>query len=320
MPMSMSPSLLRGIVNPQNGMTFGNMFGAPVESGGLGYSELVASANMQNLTAFGFNGKIGLAYRAGNRFSFGINYTLPVNLTYKNGTTDMDMSYQLNHAFSRIVSMIMQQNPNLTPQEAQQQAMNQFSQMGIDLSKGDSDQYDAEASFGLPQSVAAGIAFAPAKKLRLAIDGEWINWKNAFDQMDISLSAGTNPNINKMLGTPGTINMAFPLHWKNSVVIRTGIEYDASRKLTLRGGYAYGSNPVPSSTLFPVFPAIVKDHLTAGFSVKLSKALILNGAYEYAFRNNETAAANSLIADEYNNSTSGLENHIYHVSLSWLLK
>ena len=38
------------------------------------------------------------------------------------------------------------------------------------------------------------------------------------------------------------------------------------------------------------------------------------------FENKEKAASKSLIAEEYNNSTSGLENKIFHVSISWLLK
>lgn len=320
MPMAMPPSMLQGVVNPQTGMTFGDMFAAPNESGGLGYSELVASANMRSLTAFGFNGKIGIAYKPNEKFSFGINYTMPVNLTYKNGTASMDMNYQMNDAFGKIVAMIMQQYPNMTPQEAQQQAMTQFSQMGIDLSKGASDEYNATAKFGLPQSLAAGISFSPTKKIRIAVDGEWINWKKAFDQMDISLTNGTNPNISKMIGTQGTLAMAFPMYWKNTIVVRTGVEYDACKRITLRTGYAYGSNPVPSTTIFPVFPAVVTDHFTAGFSVKLSKAFVVNGAYEYAFQNKEKAAPKSYIASEYNNSTSGLENKIFHVSLSWLLK
>ena len=110
------------------------------------------------------------------------------------------------------------------------------------------------------------------------------------------------------------------MHWKNTIVVRTGVEYDVCKKVTLRTGYAYGENPVPPTTLFPVFPAIVTDHFTAGFSVKLSKAFVVNGAYEYAFDKKERTAAKSLIASEYNNSTAGLENFIFHTSLSWLMK
>lgn len=320
MPMAMPPAMMQGVLDPTKGLTYGDLFAAPAAQGGFGYNEVVASANMESLRAFGFNGKIGIAFKPNDRFSAGLNYSLPVNLSYKNGTASMDMTYQMNNAFGKVMGMIMQQYPDMTPQQAQQQAMTMFANMGIDLSKGVKDTYDAQADFGLPQSLAAGLFFAPVKKIRLSLDAEWINWKKAFDQMDISLANGTNPNINKMMGTNGTIGMAFPMYWKNTVVIRTGVEGDASQKLTLRAGYVYGSNPVPASTVFPVFPAIVKHHITAGASVKVSSSVLINAAYEYAFRNNQPAAAVSYVGSQYNNSISGLGNSIFHASVSWRMK
>lgn len=319
MPMAMPPSMMAGDIAGK-GMIYGDLFAAPPAAGGLGYSEVVASANLQNLTSLGFNGKIGVAYKPSEKFSFGINYSLPVNLTYKKGTASMDMGYQMNNAMGKVMAGIQQQYPGTTQQQAMEMAMDMFTQMGIDLTKGVADKYDATAKFGLPQSVAAGVFYAPVKKLRLAADAEWINWAKAFDQMDISLTKGTNTNISKMMGTSGSISMAFPMLWKNTVVIRTGVEYDIVPAVVLRGGYVYGSNPVPSSTVFPVFPAIVKHHVTMGGTYKVSKSLRLNAAYEHAFRTDQRAAVKSIVADEYNNSMSSLENNIFHLSVSWLLQ
>ena len=320
MPMAMPPSMLKGVVDPQSGYTFGDMFAGSPETNGLGYIEVVAAANMKGLTAYGFNGKIGLAFKPTEKFSAGLSYSLPVSMRYKNGNAKMDMTYQLNNAFGRIVAGIMQQDPNITAREAQEMAMNQFAQLGIDLSKGAIDNYNARAEFGLPQSLSTGLFYAASKKIRLALDAEWINWKNAFDKMDIRLTNGTNPNISRMIGVDGNLAMAFPLNWKNTIVIRTGGEFDATKRITLRAGYVYGSNPVPESTIFPVFPAIVKHHVTLGTALKLSHLLSINLAYEYAFRNKETSAGKSLIANEYNNSTSSLKNSIFHASLSWYLR
>lgn len=319
MPMAMPPSLMKGII-PESNMSFGDLFAATPQTGGLGYNEVVASANLQKLTSIGFNGKLALAYKPNDQFSFGINYTLPVNLTYKNGKAKMDMSYQMNNAMGRVMAGIMQQYPGTTQAQAQQMAMGMFTQMGIDLTKGVADEYNAQAKFGLPQSVSAGLFFAPVKKVRLALDAEWINWAKAFKQMDISLTGGTNDNISKMMGTSGSISMAFPMKWKNTIVIRTGAELDVAKAVILRGGYVYGSNPVPNTTIFPVFPAIVEHHLTLGCSIKMSKALVLNAAYEHAFQNKQTAASKSEVANEYNNSVSGLANDIFHVSVSWFIK
>lgn len=152
------------------------------------------------------------------------------------------------------------------------------------------------------------------------MDAEWLNWSKAFNVMNINLSGGTNPNINRMLGTSGTIFMPFPLQWKDAVLIKAGAEYAISKILTLRCGYAYGSNPVPASTVFPVFPAVVKHHLSLGGTVSLSSVLKLNAAYEHAFRNDETAFSESMVGAQFNNSTSGLANNIYHISISLVMK
>jgi long-chain fatty acid transport protein len=311
MPMSMSPTMLKGIVDPSLGYTYGNVFA------GLGYNELVASAEMRNLTAWQVNGKIGIAFKPSENFSFGLNYTLPVTMHFKRGTAEMDMNSQMNDAFAKVVAGILVQHPDFTADQAQQAAMDQFSQMGIDLTKGAADVYGTKATFGLPQSFAGGFSVKAVEKLVLSADVEWTDWSHAFDQMDLEMVTGTNPNINKMMGTTGDFNMAFPLEWKNTVVIRTGAEYEFFPSLILRVGYVYGNNPVPAETVFPLFPAIVEHHYTLGSTVKLSKGTALNIAYEHAYRNTQQASTVSHVGFQYDNSKSTLWNDIFHVSFSW---
>jgi long-chain fatty acid transport protein len=311
MPMSMSPAMLKGIVDPTSGYTYGNMFT------GLGYNELVASAEMKNLTAWQVNGRIGIAFKPTDNFSLGLNYSLPVTMHFKKGTADMDMNYQMNDAFGKVVTGIMAQHPEFTSAQAQQAAMDQFSQMGIDLTKGAADVYGAQATFSLPQSLAGGFSVKANKKVLLSAEIEWTDWSHAFDQMDLEMSTGTNLNINKMMGTNGDFAMAFPLSWKNTVVIRTGAEYDVCSRLTLRAGYVYGSNPVPAETVFPVFPAIVEHHYTLGSTVKFIKGTAVNLAYEHAYRNSQQASVVSQVGAQYNSSISTLWNDIFHVSFTW---
>ena len=113
--------------------------------------------------------------------------------------------------------------------------------------------------------------------------------------------------------------MVFPMNWKNSVLIKVGGEFQANEALVLRLGYAYGSNPVPESTIFPVFPAIVDNHIMAGLSYKLSNPLTINAAFEMAFKKSLQASNPSLIANEYNSSTSQLGTVLVHVSVSYNL-
>jgi len=317
MPYSLSPNELKGVVNPQTGMTFGQMFSAPQSQGGLGYSEVTAYANMSDLTAFGFGGKIGLAYKVNDMFSLGLSYTLPVDLTYKNGKADMDMTYQMNDAFGRVVMGYMTNYPGITQQQAMDSAMTAFTQMGIDLSLGAKATYDLENKLSMPQQISFGFSYAPNKKFRFGMDFEWLNWKKAFEKMEMSMSGGQNANINRMLGNTGSFSLNFPLEWKDTYVIHAGGEYGFSKLFTFRAGFTYGTNPVPESTVFPVFPAIVENHIMAGGTFNLNKKFAVNIVYEMALNKQLTATNPSTVANEYNGSTSQLETMLFHLSIDW---
>jgi long-chain fatty acid transport protein len=317
MPYSLNPSVMQGIAMP--GMTFGQMFSAPSSMGGFGYDEVTATAKMTDLTAIGFNGKIGFAYKMNDKLSFGLSYTMPTSLTYKNGKATMDMTAQLNDAFGKAVQGYLMQNPGKSQAQAQTAVMAQFSGLGIDLSQGAATNYDLNVDLKFPQSIGFGVSYAACSNFKLALDAEWINWANAFDNMTIKLSNGTNSNINKMLGNNGTFSLDFPMNWKNAGLIKLGGEYNVNEDLTLRLGYAYSGNPVPESTIFPVFPAIVENHLMLGGSYKISSPLTVHAAFEMGLNKSETASSPSLIADEYSGSTSQLSTVLVHIAVSYAL-
>jgi long-chain fatty acid transport protein len=319
MPYSLSPSVLEGVMNPGNGMTFGDLFAAPPLQGGFGYSEVTAAAEMSNLIAFGFNGKLGVAYAVSEQLTFGASYSAPVPLTYKGGSALMDMSAQLNDAFGLAVQGYLAQNPGASAEEAQRAVAQQFGQMGIDLASGVEAEYDLDVDLTFPQMVGLGVSFSPTAPLRLALDMEWIDWSSAFDQMSLKLSNGDNTNINRMLGNNGSLNIDFPMRWKDEMAIRIGGEFDLSNAVTVRAGYAFGDNPVPEESVFPVFPAIVKHHLMFGGSYEISSVLRIHGAYEMGLGEKCQASSQSIVADEFSNSVCELSEDIFHLSFSWLL-
>jgi long-chain fatty acid transport protein len=320
MPYSLSPSVMKGIVNPGTGMTFGDMFSGPPASGGFGYTEVTASADMSGLTAYGFSAKIGVAYEINDNISVGLSYSSSSQLTYKNGSASMDMTAQMNNAFGLAMQGYMAQNPSATQQEAQAAVMAQFTSLGIDLSKGVAANYNLEAKLKMPQSIGLGVSIKAANNFRISGDFEWVNWKNAWDNMSISLSNGDNANINTMLGNSGNFSLDFPLNWKDQTCFSLGGEYDVNNTLTLRAGYSFGNNPVPEETIFPVFPAIIENHITLGASYHVSAPVTIHAAYELAISKKQTAGSQSIIANEYNNSVSELGENIFHVSLSWMLE
>jgi long-chain fatty acid transport protein len=311
---------MKGIVNPATGMTFGDMFAAPPAMGGFGYSEVTAAAKMTGLKAFGFAGKVGIAWVPNDKVSLGFSYSTASSLTYKNGKAGMDMTYQLNDAFGKAVMGVLAQNPGMTVAQAQQAVMAMFSGLGIDMSTGVAAEYDLDVKLKFPQTVGFGAMVRVADNYRISFDLEWVNWKNAFDKMTLTMKNGSSANINTMLGNNGAFSLEFPMNWEDAYCVRLGMECDASNALTLRIGGAFGSNPVPASTVFPVFPAIVENHLTLGVSYRVSDPLTVHCAYERAFPLTESGATPSIIAQEYSGSRSTLQENIYHLSVSWALR
>jgi long-chain fatty acid transport protein len=320
MPYSLAPSVMEGVINPQTGMTFGDLFAGSPAQGGFGYSEVTAAAKMDGLGGFGFCGKLGLAFRVSDNVTMGVTYSSPTAVTYKSGNANMDMTAQLNDAFGKAVQGYIFQNPGSTSQQAQQAVMQQFLQLGIDLSAGVVAQYDLEAKLTFPQSFGFGMMVDATPELRFALDAEWVNWKNAFDVMTLDLTNGNNANINRMLGNDGAFNIDFPMNWKDSYNLRVGAEFAANSAVTLRAGYAFGSNPVTEKTVFPVFPAIVENHVMFGASYRVADPVQLHFAYEIAMNKKQTASNQSTIAQEFNNSVSQLAENIFHLSFSWALQ
>ena len=320
MPFGMNPSIMKGEPNGMPGFTFGQLFSMAPSLGGFGYSEVIASADMSKLNTISYGGKIGFAYKATDKLSFGLNYTMPTKLNYKGGLAKMDMSKQFEDAMGRAV-VGLYQNP-LMHGVPLTTAMNligaNFAQLGIDLSKGVAAEYDLEVGMKLPMSIGYGMSYKVSDKFKLSLDAEWVNWANAFDKMEIKLTNGTNANINKMIGSSG-FNIDFPLKWKNTVIVKVGGEYDVAKQFTMRLGYAYGSNPVPESTIFPVFPAVVEHHFTIGGTYNINEKISLSAAFETALKNKVTASNPSEVQSEFSGSSSQLSTVIGHLALSWKL-
>jgi long-chain fatty acid transport protein len=318
-PYTLSPSVLKGQATPT--MTFGQMFAAPRSVGGLGYTEVTSSASMHDLNSYSFGGKLGIAYKFNESFSIGASYTMPVPLDFKSGKSDLDMTSQFSDASGRAVQNVMGRYPGISVQAAADTVLHQFLAMGINPANGFVSTYDIENKFKLPQSFGFGLMYSPNIKLRFGFDFEWINWSKAFDKMSLTLKNGTNSNINRMLAAGGTgqpdLNVDFLLNWKDAVILKFGGEYDFSDKFTARLGYAYGTNPIPGSTIIPIIPAILEHHLMGGFSYNFTKKFTLDIAFEYGFKNKVTGDNPSLIAVEYNNSESTLQNLLGHISFSF---
>jgi len=160
--------------------------------------------------------------------------------------------------------------------------------------------YDAQVKVKLPQQVKAGVSWKFHPQWRLACQLDWIDYKDAFNNLPMTFSNGNNPAVNGALGSG--FNETAPLSWKSEFVYRTGIEFNVTESLVLRAGYCYGNSPVPTSTLTPMTAAIMEHTFTTGIGYRW-KQFQIDFAYQYDLPVTQNIGTSSLLSGEYSNSS-----------------
>ena len=153
----------------------------------------------------------------------------------------------------------------------------------------------------LPQSVLASLSWHADSSWMLAFQTDWVNWGNAFVNLPVTLTNGTNSAINGLVGS-STLVDGVPLNWKDQYSFHVGAERVLTERASLRFGYAYGNNPVPSSTLTPMTAAILSNQISTGLVYNLGHSR-LEGAYVFDPTAREHVGQSGLLSGEYDNST-----------------
>jgi long-chain fatty acid transport protein len=161
--------------------------------------------------------------------------------------------------------------------------------------------YNASVKNILPQSVNANVAWHLNPRWVLAFQTDWVNWSNAFVNLPVTLTNGTNPVINSVAGS-STLVDGVPLNWKDQYSFHGGVERMLTESTSLRFGYAHGNDPVPSGTLTPMTAAIMTNQLTTGFAYHTGRSRF-DFAYTFDPIAQQQVQQSSLLAGEYNNST-----------------
>ena len=160
--------------------------------------------------------------------------------------------------------------------------------------------YHAQVLNKLPQGFDAGVSWELRRRLRLDLEGDFTAWGQAFKQLPITLTGGTNAVVNSVVGST-TVYDNVPLHWSNTGTYRVGLESPLSDSLTVRAGYSYANNPVPNSTLLPLTAAIMQN--TIGTGVGWSHGhWRFDAAYQAQLPSTQHVGQSSILAGEYSNS------------------
>lgn len=164
--------------------------------------------------------------------------------------------------------------------------------------------YEAAVNNIFPQSASANIAWQARQRIRTHLQADWINWNNAFVNLPVHLTQGTNAAINSLLGS-SSLNDSIPLAWRNQLAWRAGVEAAITESTTVLGGYAYTNSPVPARTLTPLTADIMKNALSTGISCNRGRYR-LQLAYQVNLPASAAVEKSQLLAGEFDHSQTRL--------------
>ena len=133
-------------------------------------------------------------------------------------------------------------------------------------------------NFDIPASYGVGFAYQATPDLTVAFDYQRIEYSDVK-----SVNNPLIPNLSSSkLGKADGAGFG----WRDIDVFKVGFNYQWNDKLTVRAGYNHNSQPIPSSeTFFNILaPGVIKDHLSLGFTYKITDNRELTLAYTHAFK------------------------------------
>ncbi|BCB25846.1 aromatic hydrocarbon degradation protein [Sulfurimicrobium lacus] len=146
-------------------------------------------------------------------------------------------------------------------------------------------------NFQWPETYGVGVAYQANDKLMLVMDYKRINWSKVMKDFHMTFSSAGDVSL----------DMRLPQNWVDQDVFMAGFSYQASDALVLRAGVNVANNPVPDFDMHPLFPAIIKNHVTAGFGYRYSKASTIDFAYSYAPEVTVTNGSGIAVSHSQNN-------------------
>lgn len=180
---------------------------------------------------------------------------------------------------------------------------------------GEFDKYKGlfaeNGGFDIPEHYAVGLTVQPMPALQASIDYEKIKYTG--------VAAVNNPSSNQApLGSANGPGFG----WQDVDVIKLGVQYKVDDRLTVRGGYNHGDNPIRSHDVsFNILaPGVVQDHYTLGFTYTLAGGSELTMAYMHAAKKSVTGASflNSPgLAGPGNGGTEKIEMYENSLGIAW---
>lgn len=281
--MAMSEAQFQNLANPMAQTigtasgTFVTAFGGLYEPfGGTGVSRLYHAyfdfTDESDFTGeakgYGVAGKIGALYRVNDKLSVGATYhsrTSLGDIETENATLGMGV--------------------NIDPGVLAGTPSGSYQDMNMSV-KGTL----AVKDFQWPALLGGGVAYKPVEKLMLAFDVKYIFWSSVMEDFSMSFIADESAENGPFGGL--VMDATLFQNWEDQAVFALGGALEATDDLTIRAGYNYGRNPVPSKYLNALFPAIVESHAAFGAGYRITEALAADFSLALATEKGETNQGN----------------------------
>jgi len=119
-------------------------------------------------------------------------------------------------------------------------------------------------AFNFPNILGVGAAFNVTKKFLVTADVHYILWSTYKEYViDITYTGLPKP-------APETVTE----NWKDSVILRGGLQYQLTDKLALRAGILWDQTPQPAESADPNLPDANRVAITGGFGYKFGHFVI----------------------------------------------
>ncbi len=184
-----------------------------------------------NGKATGYGFNAGIYFQATEKFSIGIDYRSQVNVSVDGGTADFKVPSSLADKF-----------PTTT-----------FS-----------------TAIKLPQVATLGFGYVLNKKIKLALDINYVGWKS-YDSLIIDFADNTE----------SLKDIHSAREYQNTFIFRLGAQYVLNDKWTIRLGIYYDKSPVKSGYLTPETPDADKIGVTIGTSFRVTERIHIDASLLY---------------------------------------
>jgi long-chain fatty acid transport protein len=169
---------------------------------------------------------------------------------------------------------------------------------------------DVSTTFKFPHIFGVGIAFNATDKLLLSADAHYVLWSR-YDKYVIDIT---------YTGLPGESETVTE-DWKDSILLRGGVQYQLNESLALRAGILYDQTPQPEKSVDCNLPDADRVALTGGFGYKFGH-LVFDATYHYEMFSDRKSPNRDIYnfpsLGNLGEGTYSMKAHLIGISLTYL--